>query len=739
MRTRKRSLACLATFLALTNPSVLEAQQGPRRILIVFGHDAKAPGVVAFAGPFRSVVQDGTPEGVEFYEEYLDFDRFPDRNRPTQAQIIGDKYRGMRFDAIVAEGSLALRFAVEHLRPRFPDVPVVYGLVFEPVIDVAALPAGVTGTRIDPSFAGTFQMARRLQPDAERVVIVAGAAPMDSAMLSEAVRDVTPLAGTLELNVLQDWTYESLLRTLRELLPRTIVIMSSIRQDTRGQKFTTGDLMASFTGATPVPVYGMAKNWLGDGIVGGAVMEFDNSGAKTGRMLLRVLRRSSDAALPPAEVEPSRFMADWRQLDRFGFSERDLPPGTEVLFRPLTVWQRYYAAILVIAAVLAAQSLLITLLLLERARRRRAQAALKEQAAYEQMVAELTMGTARLSPGAIHGVFTGALASIGKYASADAAVLKVASNGRTLPQERFVWQQEGFVELNGHADLELPLIADGLTVGTLKMSRNPANAWSPNMVARLRSAAELVAGAVVRAHDVFALDESRRQVTHMARVATVGELTAAVSHELKQPLSAIRANAETGVRLLAQTSPDVNLARTIFQDIVENNVRAAQVIDHLRVLFRKDEPIVATIDVNDVCRKAAHLAEGEAAFRGVELGLSLDEVPAIRGDTVQLQQALLNLILNALDATAPAERRHVMVSTAFRDQAVEVSVSDTGAGLPPDAQHLFEPFFSTKEHGLGMGLSIVRSVVERHNGEVHADSSPSGGARFTVRLPIERT
>ena len=153
MRIPKRSLACLGTLLALTTPSVLPAQQEPRRVLIVFGHESKAPGVVAFAGPLRSVVKDGTPEGVEFYEEYLDFDRFPDRTRwPNQAQQIGDKYRRVRFDAIVPEGAMALRFVVDHLRPRFTNVPIVYGLVFEP-IDLSALPAGVTGTSLEVPYA----------------------------------------------------------------------------------------------------------------------------------------------------------------------------------------------------------------------------------------------------------------------------------------------------------------------------------------------------------------------------------------------------------------------------------------------------------------------------------------------------------------------------------------------------------------------------------------------------------
>ena len=160
--------------------------------------------------------------------EYLDANRFPDLDRsPQLARYFAEKYQGFRPDAIVAEGTPALRFATERLSGLFPGVPIVYGLAFEPIVDFSALPANVTGRRQPLPFVSTYSLARALQPDAERVVLVSGASEMDSLLLSVALREITPLLNGMELEVLQDWSYESLIDSLRRIPPRTFVIFSS--------------------------------------------------------------------------------------------------------------------------------------------------------------------------------------------------------------------------------------------------------------------------------------------------------------------------------------------------------------------------------------------------------------------------------------------------------------------------------------------------------------------------------
>jgi signal transduction histidine kinase len=235
------------------------------------------------------------------------------------------------------------------------------------------------------------------------------------------------------------------------------------------------------------------------------------------------------------------------------------------------------------------------------------------------------------------------------------------------------------------------------------------------------------------------VEETRRQVAHMARMAFVGELAATISHELRQPLAAIRVNAEAGVHLLAGTPSDVSEAREVFRNIVADDVRAVELIEGVRKLLRKEESTTTTVDLNEICRDAVRLLQHDAVLRGTRLELALaDEPPLVTGDPIQLQQVVLNLALNGLEAaSASASDRCVIIRTeAGRDHA-EVVVRDSGAGIPSQVQpHLFESFFSTKTDGLGLGLVIVRSIVERHNGRIKVENVATGGAIFRVQLPV---
>jgi ABC-type uncharacterized transport system substrate-binding protein len=232
------SIFLLLALLAAPMPARANVKTQPARILLIFGHDPNSPGVVVFAQQLRATVRAQGLTQVEYYDELLDVDRLGGRERwPQLARYLTEKYKGFRLDLIVAESSMALRFATEHLSGVFPGVPVVYGAAFEPVVNFDSLPANVTGSRLPLPFAPTFALARSLQPDAERVVLVGGSSLMDSVLLAAAIRTVAPQLNGLELVVLQDWTYDSLLRNLRQMPLRSIVIFSSFRQDKSGQTF----------------------------------------------------------------------------------------------------------------------------------------------------------------------------------------------------------------------------------------------------------------------------------------------------------------------------------------------------------------------------------------------------------------------------------------------------------------------------------------------------------------------
>ncbi|MFL5583172.1 MAG: ATP-binding protein [Gemmatimonadaceae bacterium] len=702
-----------------------------------------------FSRELRQVLRREWPERVEVYDEILDFDRLGSRRSwPRFAAHLADKYRGYRIDAVVTEGSMALQFAVERLDEVFPGVPIVYGMAFEPVVDFDALPANVTGRRVPLPFAETFALARRLQPDAKRVVIVAGAAAMDSVLVTHAVRDLTPLLGGMQLYVLRDWSYASLLQSLRELPKETFVILSSFRRDWLGQSFNSGDLIPSLTRASAVPAYGVARHWVGDGIVGGATLDFAGEGERTGRLLARVLRQPRGEGLPDPEVADEPYVVDWRQLQRWGLSDGRLPVGTSVLFRPPSPWERYRAVILVILGVTAAQSALIALLALERRKRIRAQRSLQEQAAYEQMLAALKTDAVRHAPDDGSRALEHAVARLGRYSGATSVELLVHGGVPDHPLDVIRWSQEErrAPPSRGGAEgasevVEIPLRSDATFVGTLRL-RGPSIGSGPSAVSRerLEAAADLLAAAMGRAGAARALAESKDHVAHIARVATMGQLASAVSHELRQPLTATLLHAQAGALLLGQQPPDVPEARAVFRDILEDTTRAMDVIEHVHMLLRREKGPATPISVNDICHNAAKLLQRNAKTKGVTIDVRLaDGLPDVRGDAVQLQQVVINLVLNAIEsAAASARERRVVLCTAERGGRVELAVRDSGAGLPPQVQQrLFESFFSTKKSGLGMGLAIVHQIVERHRGQVHAQNAPGGGALFRVTLPAE--
>ena len=732
-------LVLLVSWLPI--PAQGQSSARPTRVLVVFGHDQNAPGVVAFEQSLREALRTNHPDGIELYKEPLDYERFGRERWPQTTDYIADKYKEFGLNLIVTEGSRALEFATERLSGLLPGVPIVYGLAFEPTVDFDALPPHVTGRRQPLPFAETFRLAHGLQPDAERVMLVGGLSTLDSLMLNAAVRDVTPLLAGMQLVVQQNWTYQSLLAALRRLPEKTIVILASLSRDTRGVSFNSGDLIPSLTRAASVPVYGVVRNWLGDGIVGGVTMHFADDGKRTGELALRVLRRAPGEPLPPREVAGTYTVADWRQLQRWQLDENKLPANTDLVFRPLSAWQRYRNAILITIGVLAAQTLLILLLLVERRKRRAAQQALAEQAAYEQMIAGLMTDAVQHAPIDAPPALENALARLAQYARAEAASLTIYAEVAERPPLRLRWPSQTDPSIMPGEGLRIPLLADKTKLGVLELQRSSVSTWAPRLIRRLETAADLLAGALARARATSSLEESRGQLAHMARVATVGQLTAAVSHELRQPLMAIRAHAEAGALLLEQRVPDVEEARSIFHDIVRDNLRAAAVIDHMRMLLRKDRPTSGTVDVNAVCRLAAELLQRESGVRGARLELLLDPaLPRVRGDAVQLQQLVLNLALNGLDATTlSVGARVVEIGTQGRAEDVEVFVRDTGPGIPEKIQqHLFEAFYSTKPHGLGMGLAIVRAIVDAHRGTVCGENNAGGGAIFRVVLPAAR-
>jgi len=237
----------------------------------------------------------------------------------------------------------------------------------------------------------------------------------------------------------------------------------------------------------------------------------------------------------------------------------------------------------------------------------------------------------------------------------------------------------------------------------------------------------------------LAADRHRAELAHVGRLATMGELTASLAHELNQPLAAILSNAQAAQRLLSVTPSDLEEIREILKDIVYDDNRAGQVIQRLRALVRKEPPALAALDLATTLREVVLLLHSDAILRSSQVVLTVAPgLPAVWGDRVALQQVALNLLLNAFEAMRdrPAEERHVSVCAQV-DAAgmVKVAVHDRGVGLGDKVDLVFQQFYTTKPDGLGMGLSISRSIVEAHGGRLWAENNPEGGATFYFTVP----
>ena len=314
------------------------------------------------------------------------------------------------------------------------------------------------------------------------------------------------------------------------------------------------------------------------------------------------------------------------------------------------------------------------------------------------------------------------------------------SSVRELPPEFYASDWSTYRRYVARSNVTVPIRIGGEVVGALGFGSLKRDCtWSPRVIRRLELIGEIFGSALERrlAAEVNAV--LRDELNHLSRTAVMGELTAAVTHQLNQPIAAILMNAEEIQRMLESAEPDLRSLRAAVVDIIQDDLRATETIKGLRSFFRKGEVEKKTpLNVREVVAEVMRLVGSDALFRNVSLRF---EAPAKRlrvaGDRIQLQQAILNLVLNAFDAASEREDlREVCISLAADREEIKVAVGDTGNGIDPIAiEQIFEPFFTTKPKGMGMGLAIARSIVKAHGGQISARRNPERGSTFEIVLP----
>ena len=582
----------------------------PRSVLLIDQENQSRVWNFDMSNALRSILIADPGPAITVYADNLDLARIPGPayEKSLRAFLI-EKYRNIPVGVIVVNGARALDLVLS-LRPElWPDVPVVFAAVDDDAAARMKSVPNVTGHIMRLTLRDMVSTARLVVPNLKQIVLVGD--PLEKNTFWRGFLAEIPdlKKSNLELVDLTGLAMTELKQRTATLPPQSAIAYTTLTVDGAGVDFLPREAVAAIAKVANRPIVTGTANFVGFGATGGLVVSSPPIGEQAGRLALRILNGENASDIPVVVGNFTKPVYDWRELKRWNVSEESLPPGSEVLFREPTVWERYSWQIALITAVILLQAGFIAALLNAHRRRRLAE---------------------------------------------------VQSRQRV---------------------------------------------------------AELV---------------------HVNRIATAGELTASIAHEINQPLGAILTNAETADAILNSPSPDIAELKDIVKDILRDDRRAGEVIRRMRSLLKKVPFELKSLDFNDLVGETVELVL--AVGRKVELVsvITPDALP-ILGDRIQLQQVILNLVANGIDAMkdTSTENRIISIRTSRVEKFAELSVSDLGPGIPEDKlKEVFEPFYTSKAEGMGMGLSIARTIIEAHHGLISARNRVHGGASFRIRLPL---
>jgi PAS domain S-box-containing protein len=719
---------------------LVNAQESPRRILLLYPYDNVSPATLTAGMAIRKRLAGEPSLKIDIHSDFLDLARFPtEADQLRSAHFLAEKYAGNLPEIMMPLSPEAQRFAIKYRDTIAPGIPIVFCCVTPEMATATDRPSDVTGIYGEFDAGKTIALAERLQPKARNLVIISGASEMDRQWLASVRKQIEPYEGHLKTEYWTGLAYETLFERAAHLPRETIVLFMTVYGDGTGRPFVPADVLADLTRVASAPIYGPSDNYLGRGIVGGYTDSYELMGTSAANMALEILAGRNPASMAPKPSENRSYKVDARQLSRWKMAQTGLPRGTVVYFKPPTLWDEHRNLVLATVFVILLQAIMITALLAQMFARRRAETSLKESEERWRSMFEMSTVGVVLADHNFRFLVTN---------TAFQAML-----GRTDDE------LHGLTPLDISTDEDrepLKLLYEQVRRGSRQgyeavhqyRRKDGAPVWVHAYVSRMQSSDSKPALFLATTIDITerkrAEAASRDALSELARVArltTMGEMTASIAHEINQPLGAMVADGSAGLRWLANTTPDLEEARACFRRVVNDGHRASQVISGIRAMLEKGSGAREPLDINRLVREVLMFAHSEIENQRIVVRAELDEnLSEVLVNRIQLQQVVLNLVMNGIDAMATLDDRSRVLrlrSGQNGSSSVTLAVEDTGTGIDNNvAGRIFEAFFTTKEHGMGMGLSICRSIVVAHGGRLFVSPGDLYGSVFQLELPI---
>ena len=738
MRTIVLAILVLICFY----PASLHAiEENNKTVLILYSFGPSYPAIIQWDRGIRTVFASQNDIHTNILAEYLDLSRY---NEPDYIQNIIElfkyKYTDAQPDLIITVFEPAINFILNHRNELFPEVQIVYGGIEKTSFKYSDLGEKMSGITMGKSaFKETINLALKLHPETHNAVVISGEGYFEKSWLKPAREAFEQYHDLLNINYLQGLSLDELLFEVKNLPDNTLVFYLPVLEDKSNQKYIAVDVCLKISEACNVPVYSFWEIFINNGATGGYMNIFQDQAQLTANMALSILRGISPDKTNSFVNEGLQYIFDYQQLKRWSISESKLPPGAEIRNKKPSLWKEYPYQIILISVLFLFLLLIIGYYFTQRRILRKSQIKLRKAEQKYKTIADYTVdweywlnpdgsiqwvspSCERISGYSVNliienpALISNMIKSEDKKAWAEHQCLDMEGIDRKKIQYR-IQTAQGEYRWIEHT-CQLVFDDQGNNIGVRANNRDITEKESyKSKTSKLQS-------------DLF----------HIERVSTISTLSYALAHEINQPLASIRSYAQAALRFMDKDHSEEDNIRKALNGIVSDNKRAASIINQMRNLVRKDTFKSENVDINYIIKEVLNLLKSEIVIRNVKIKLDLDlNMPAIKGDFIHLQQVLLNLLINSLDAMEGMsnENKVITISTTAKNLIDPIiSIADSGSGIPKnELENIFEPFKTSKTKGLGLGLAISKSIIESHDGKIWVENNAGGGAKFVISLP----